>query len=305
MTPVSGTANNRPPAPFVVGVPRSGTTLLRLMLDAHPEMAIPPETYFVPNLIEACANGASPEDAHALMIEHRRFPDLSIDPGELLAALKAAAPLEPGDGVRAVFGLYARGRGRARWGDKTPAYLTSMDQIAEALPEARFVHIVRDGRDVALSILAMPEPDRPMRAPADAATVAKRWRKRIEKARAFAPSVPGRYTEVRYEDLVADPEPELREICELIELDLDPAMLAHHEQAGRGLGEMGRTLPAREGHAEQSPEARLQPHALATKPPTSERVEVWRSKMAAADVAAFEDVAGDLLADLGYAVGGS
>jgi hypothetical protein len=292
-------AERHPPVPFIVGVPRSGTTLLRLMLDAHPDLAIPPETYFVPNLIEAGTRGAGPDEIAALAGGHRRWADLGIDRDALLDELRSRSPLAPGNGVRAVFGLYAARRGKSRWGDKTPAYLTSMDQIAGALPEARFVHIVRDGRDVALSVLAMPVPDRPMRAPKTAEQVAKRWRKRIERARELAPSLPG-YAEVRYEDLVADPEPELERVCELIELDLDPAMLAHHERAAEGLGEMDRDLPARGDLPEQRAEARLAPHTLATRPATEERIGVWRREMSETDQAAFEGVAGDLLAELGY-----
>jgi LPS sulfotransferase NodH len=288
-----------PPVPFVVGVPRSGTTLLRLMLDAHPQMAIPPETYFVPNLIEAGERGASPEEVCNLVSRHRRWGDLGIEREALLDELRSRAPLGAGDGVRAVFGLYAARRGKGRWGDKTPAYLTSMEQIAGALPEARFIHILRDGRDVALSVLAMPAPDRPMRAPKTAVQVAKRWRKRIERAREEGPGLPG-YLEVRYEDLVADPEPALKRVCELIELDLDPAMLSHHERADEGLGELDRDLPARGDLPEQPAEARLAPHVLVTRPPTQERIGVWRREMTEADRAAFESIAGDLLAELGY-----
>jgi hypothetical protein len=293
-------AADRKPAPFVVGVPRSGTTLLRLMLDAHPQMAIPPETYFVPNLIEACEGGAGPEQAHTLMTTHRRWGDLGLDDAALLERLRAAPqPLSAGDAVRAVFELYTERRGKQRWGDKTPAYLTSIGEISRALPEARFVHIVRDGRDVALSVLAMPEADRPMRSPQTVAEVAARWRKRIERAREQSSGLPG-YLEVSYEDLVTDPEPQLRRVCELIDLDLDSAMLAHHESADEGLAEMDRDLPASESLPEQLAEARLAPHRLANRPPTGERIGRWRTQMDAGDVAAFEEEAGELLAELGY-----
>jgi hypothetical protein len=293
-------AEDHRPVPFFVGVPRSGTTLLRLMLDAHPAMAIPPETYFVPNLIEACDGGAGPEQAHALMTTHRRWGDLGIDGDALLERLRAAPqPLSGGDAVRAVFELYAERRGKQRWGDKTPAYLTSIGEISSALPEARFVHIIRDGRDVALSVLAMPDADRPMRAPKTAAEVAARWRKRIERAREQSAGLPG-YVEVSYEDLVTNPEPQLRRVCELIDLDLDPAMLAHQKSADEGLAEMDRDLPASDALPEQSAEARLAPHRLANRPPTGARIGRWRTEMDSADVAAFEEEAGELLAQLGY-----
>src|SRR2546430_13399132 len=82
----------RPPAPFVVGVPRSGTTLLRLMLDAHPELAIPPETHFLPKLIKACRDaeqaGSDPgERAVEIITHHRRWPDFGLAEADLRARM--------------------------------------------------------------------------------------------------------------------------------------------------------------------------------------------------------------------------
>src|SRR3954468_18521703 len=83
----------RPPAPFVVGVPRSGTTLLRLMLDAHPQLAIPPETHFLPKLIRACqeeldADRDGRKRALELITQHRRWPDFGLDAADLEARLR-------------------------------------------------------------------------------------------------------------------------------------------------------------------------------------------------------------------------
>ncbi len=79
----------RPPVPFIVGVGRSGTTMLRLMLDAHPDLAIPPETHFVPALIEAIQGGASREKAVGEMTAVRQWGDLGIEPEEVLERWKA------------------------------------------------------------------------------------------------------------------------------------------------------------------------------------------------------------------------
>ena len=113
-----------------------------------------------------------------------------------------------------------------------------MQPIGELLSEARFVHLIRDGRDVALSRRA-----RGMGASKPMADTARLWRKRIEGAREAAKRLRGRYVELRYEDLVADPEPGLRRVCELIELDYDPAMLAYHDGAGERLAELGDLAP--------------------------------------------------------------
>ena len=146
----------RPPAPFVVGATRSGSTLLRLMLDAHPEVAIPSETHFVPDVIKACRRGGAGADEVAdLIIGHHRWGDFHLDPDELRRRLRALPRVRPGDAVRTVFELYAEGKGKSRWGDKTPGYARHMPSIERALPEARFVHLIRDGRDVALSVIPL------------------------------------------------------------------------------------------------------------------------------------------------------
>src|SRR5919108_2531245 len=144
------------PAPFIVGATRSGTTLLRLMLDAHPEMAIPSETHFIPDLIKAYRlESTSPERLAEVVTSHRRWGDFHLDAAELLERFRAIDPLTPGDAIRAFFELYAEREGKARWGDKTPGYVREMHRIESVLPEARFVHLIRDGRDVALSVLGM------------------------------------------------------------------------------------------------------------------------------------------------------
>jgi LPS sulfotransferase NodH len=295
-------APKRDPVPFIVGVPRSGTTMLRLMLDAHPEMAIPPETYFVTNLIEAADGGAGPDQLAKVLTSHRRWGDLGIDAAELRERLRAIGRPTGGDAVRVAFGLYAEGRKKPRWGDKTPAYLTNIAEIHRALPEARFIHLIRDGRDVALSIMRMPEADRPMRRPDTIGLVARRWSRRIRRARDQAEGVP-HYIEIRYEDLVRDPEAALRSACELIELPFTEEMLEFHSRAADRLEEMNRDLAARDELPAQSAEGRIAPHALASRPPSSERIGVWRREMTPEDLAEFEREGAEMLRELGYELG--
>jgi Sulfotransferase family len=282
----------REPAPFVVGVSRSGTTLLRLMLDAHPELAIPAETHFVPDLLER--GRAGPEELVDAIVGARTWGDFGLQAEALRAEVAAADARGPADVLRAFYGLCARERGKPRWGDKTPGYVKRMGAIAAGLGEARFVHLIRDGRDVALSRRA-----RGMGATKPIGEVARLWQRRIENARRQARRLRGRYLELRYEDLVADPEPALRRVCELIELGYDPAMLSHDKTAARRLAELGDLEPEGERAARPAGERRAA-HSLAAERPTELRVEAWRTEMEPADRAEFEAVAGDLLRDLGY-----
>jgi hypothetical protein len=273
-----------PPAPFVVGVGRSGTTLLRLMLDAHPQLAIGPETQFLADLIHL-------DDPVEGIVGSRTWGDFGLDPDEFA---QRAAGQDLSGVLRAFYGLYAEAQGKPRWGEKTPGYVRNMDSIATVLPEAHFIHLIRDGRDVALSRRARGMgADKPM------AKTATLWRRRIEDARSQARKLDGRYLEVRYEDLVADPEPQLRRICELIELDFDSAMLRHADAAPERLAELGDLAAAGERQARDAGE-RAVAHARAKGPATTARTGAWRTEMDEDDRHEFETVAGELLRDLGY-----
>ncbi|MFL5819908.1 MAG: sulfotransferase family protein [Solirubrobacteraceae bacterium] len=285
------------PAPFVVGVTRSGTTLLRLMLDAHPQLAVPPETHFALEVIAAFKEGpVTPERFVAIVTGHRRWPDFGLDADVLRARVSEAQPLAAGPALRAFYRYYADQAGKPRWGDKTPGYLRKMSSIERALPEARFIHLIRDGRDVAVSITGLHF------GPRSVPKAAHRWAKRIRVAREQGRRV-GHYTEVRYEDLVLEPEATLRRICAFVELDWDPAMLDYHDRAADRLQEITRDLPrSREGEVIRA-DQRVGIHALASRPPQSDRVGRWRTEMSDSDQAAFVETAGDLLAELGYPTG--
>lgn len=285
-----------PPAPFVVGVNRSGTTLLRMMLDAHPELAMPPETHFVPELIDVAAAGRStPEEYLAVITKQREWGDFGLTESQLLDAFRGIEPLNPGDALRAFYRLYAERVGKPRCGEKTPIYVKSIRKIHDALPEARFVHVIRDGRDVALSIRDRAVKEHPIE------RIAERWVRRIGQARRQSRHVP-HYMEIRYEQLVVETEPTLRRVCELFELPWDDAVLDYHRRSAERLGEMRRELPADERRTTLSVERRMATHARTTERPNPARVGRWREEMSVADRAVFESIAGDLLRELGYEV---
>jgi hypothetical protein len=285
-----------PPTPFVVGATRSGTTLLRLMLDAHPQLAIPSETHFIPEVIEAVdERGTGPDRLIELLVAHRRWGDFDLEADDLRERLVALdEPFTAAEAVRAFYRLYADKEGKPRWGDKTPGYLRKMRTIQAALPEARFVHLIRDGRDVALSVLEQQFGPQTIEAAAEL------WRERIARARAQRPWL-AHYIEVRFEDLVLDTEATLRTICEFIELPFDAAMLDYHERAARRLQEKARELKRRHGGT-QSAEQRLRSHHKTLEPPNPSLVAGWRTKMDPSDRRTYEQLAGELLAELGYEI---
>jgi hypothetical protein len=288
-----GPAEHPFPVPFVVGVNRSGTTLLRLMLDAHPQLAIPPETHFIPELVKGCQEGAGPDETLEFLTAFRRWPDFRLDADELGRRWRALDPFTAADALRAFYGLYAEQAGKPRWGDKTPRYTRKISLIHRVLPEARFVHLIRDGRDVALSLMEVHF------GPDDVRTAAGRWTQWIAQARRHGEKV-GHYVELRYEDLIADPEEVLRRICEHVELPWDVAMLTYHERAGERIGEIVRDFDRASGGPPIPADVRAHQHRHVSQPPREDRVARWRRDMSPADQAAFEEIAGDLLTELGY-----
>jgi hypothetical protein len=283
------------PAPFIVGVPRSGTTLLRLQLDAHPELALPAETGFggVARRLEGSA--VTRDELLDALTGMPTWVDLAMSRDELGDLL---AGVEDGDltaGLRAFYRGYAAARGKTRYGDKTPGHAADMEVLARVLPEAHFIHIIRDGRDVALSLSEVSW------GPADITLAAEKWVSELRRARKRAHGLArGTYMELRYEDLVAEPEPVLRKVARFVDLPWDEAMLAYHRKAEERMSrEMARTLKPL-GGGTITAEERARQHELVSRPPSQSRVGRWRTEMSPEDRAAFELVAGKMLKRLGY-----
>ena len=183
-----------PPFPFIVGGDRSGATLLRLLLDAHPDIAMTPETRWLPGAVRKF--WADPNDAagvRAVILGEPSWVDMGISTEDLGAILAGHSSERPGDTLREIFRRYASRRGAARVGNKTPLHHLTMHEIARILPEAHFIHIIRDGRDVASSCRDLWfGPGHDIRA------AAMFWMWRIRETRQQAQFLP-HYLEVRYE----------------------------------------------------------------------------------------------------------
>jgi hypothetical protein len=230
------------------------------------------------------------------MKAHREWGDFEISDEEMLGKFRALPKLRPGPAVRSFYEIYATRQGKPRYGEKTPTYVQKMKLIQRALPEARFCHVIRDGRDVALSVL-----DRTVR-DLTAGDVAKRWQKKVRKAQEDSPQLE-HYMEIRYEDLILDTEPILRKVCEFFELEWQDELLTYHERSADRLQEMARALPSDGRAKELTVERRMATHEMTTKPPSADRVQRWRKQMTEEQRSQFEEVAGGLLEELGYPVG--
>jgi hypothetical protein len=262
-------------AVVVLGVSRSGTTLLKAMLDAHSQLAIPSESYFLPQLWDR--HGERPErDAFVEDLTRlQRLREWGVDPEQVRARL----PERPtfAEAIESIYRLYAESEGKPRFGDKTPLYMQHLDVLDRAFPDARYVHIVRDGRDAACSLLAMTRKPRfNLTRPRGVGDFAVAWQREVRAAREFGRT--HAYHEVRYEDLVEQPGQRLREVCAFLELEYEPGMLEYHRREDPSL------------YAD---------HPRLAEPPVPD-TRSWRREMRPADAELFETIAGDLLAELGY-----
>jgi len=263
---------------IVLGVGRSGTTLLRVMLDRSSELAIPYETFFVPQL--AHRHGSRPKLDEFLddLGRLRTLYDWGITPDDVRPRLREG--MTTSEAIAAIFETYAERQGKPRWGDKTPLYMQQLPLLERLFPDAIWVHLVRDGRDAALSFLELPEgfTGKTWAQPRSVAQFAARWRTEILAARRLGGHAGGRYLELRYEDLVEEPERWLRRVCEHASLAYEPEMLDH-------------TRPSDTAHMPE--------HRNLAQPPTP-GLRDWRSQMSREHALAFEQVAGDVLQSAGY-----
>jgi hypothetical protein len=252
--------------------------VLKEMLDHHPDIAIPTESYFVPQLWDRHGESPDPEEFIRDVGRLARVREWGVGPADVSERL----PAEPtfAEAIQAVFRAYADRRGKRRFGDKTPAYMQRLDVLERGFPGAQYVHLVRDGRDAGLSFVDMRRRPRfDWARPRGLGAFAAQWRREVEAARQFGRERPaGRYHELRYEDLIDDPEGTLGDLCDFLGIEFDRGMLEYHRDGDR---------------------TRLVDHPRLAEPPTP-GLRRWREQMAPDDAERFEATAGELLAELGY-----
>lgn len=277
-------ASGDPPI-FVVGAQRSGTTMLRYMLCGHPRLYIPPESNFIPRFFsQRTAASLQPEEAIQILEEILRyrvfFKDWRGEKPEPARFVKALPDLRPSTLLDALYTQYSNQFGAQRWGDKSPIYTSHLDVISQIFPSAQVIHILRDGRDVALSMLKSYQGPRFFYV--DLAYATHSWKRRVRQARNVGRQLgAGRYYEVRYEHLVANPEKILSEICEYLSESYVPVMAEPHRMASQSYYSTGI-------------------HAATLKPPSTQSSGRWRREMSKGDQRLFQAMAGDLLEELGY-----
>lgn len=266
------------PPVFVGGCPRSGTTLLRTMLNSHPHLAVPHETRFMVlawrrrNLFGDLRKAENRRDVARWVLNEPkgRFSRIGVPKEELLEAF-AAAPPTLGSLMATCFARYAEQNGKPRWGDKRPSYAQNLDALFAMFPDAQFVNVVRDPR---ASVASMGRNwDGWGRLPS-AVEIWERTDRDIQKA--FRRLRADQITEVRYEDLVTDPQRTLEKLCAFLALDPAgvPDMLTYYEGGDLPTGEL---------------------HKNAAQPVSTGSLRLWAEELDDPDIAFIEDALAEQL----------
>jgi hypothetical protein len=256
---------------FVGGAGRSGTTLLRVILDSHHNIACGPELKVIPKL---CALWQDLQTSFAPPLRQYLLAPKDINDivGQMILAL-----LEK----------YRQHSGKMRVAEKSPNNVYFFEHLNHMFPESPLVHVIRDGRDVVCSLLTMnwfnSETRQKLEYTSDARKAAGYWANSVRAGQAAGqkPSVATRYIELRYELLVTDPTPTLRKLFTFLDEPWDPAVLRYHEQGRNLAGESSASQVSRELY--------------------TSAVGRWQRDLNPKDKAAIKEVAGDLLIELGYA----
>ncbi|MFC8511615.1 sulfotransferase family protein [Streptomyces sp. NPDC057257] len=274
---------------FVLGCPRSGTTLLQLMLHAHPRIALPPETRFVLPAYEDRLRFGDLRDKGnraglAAWITGRketRFHELGLDAGRVAERITDGPPTL-GSALGIALRSYAESHGKVRWGDKRPAYALHVEEILRLFPTAQFVHLVRDGRDCVASLLGMPWWHRGFH------EAVATWAQVMDVTRRYARTLgPDTWHELRYEDLLTDPEPQLRALCAYLGEEYASGMTEPHRLAGTA-------VPARKTW-----------HRRTHGTLDASRAGSWARRLTPDQIRLCEAVLGDRLVRNGYELSGA
>jgi hypothetical protein len=272
---------------FIVGAARSGTTLLQRMIGSHPNISAPTgESHFMVPLGRTERQWGNLRDPRCVARVLERMQEISpeftdedlqgltFDPPKLAPLLAKRVDGTMVGLIRALFEHNAHGQGKQRWADKTPYYVLHMEMILEMFPDTQFVHIIRDGRDCAISMLGRRHELRIY----SVYHAAQTWAQYVNAGQINGNRLRAdQYHELHYEDLITDPERVLRALCHYLDEPFDARMVNFRRSSDVG----NRTPLLRQS---------LQPANR----------EKWRGSLSTWQIRVFESEAGATLARNGY-----
>ncbi len=276
---------------FIVGCDRSGTTLLSLILSQSSDLHVTLESGFIPDLYKNISDYGDFDTAknrwyflRDLQTIKATSKTIAFDIFELSEedaekALHKAAPTDYAGAIDALFRMTAKINGKTRWGNKTPKYVLHIPLLNTLFPNAKIIHIIRDPRDVAASILKAGWTSTIKEA-------ALYWNKRVNaglKGRSLGDNI---YYELKYESLLKKPKVEIKNICDWLEIDFQEDIVDRY----------------REDENRSSIIEHNNLFDLIGKPIDASRAYAWKKSMRKADFAEIEEVNKDLIKKLNYEI---
>lgn len=223
---------------FIIGCQRSGTTLVRLILNSHSQIAIPEEGTFWMPLLRRFRNRSNVhipqkelENILKYISKNSQFKLWCMDPNPVISEILSSKQCTLRNLMEAFYKHYAILQGKNIWGDKTPSFFRMIPVLNQIFPEAKFIHVVRDGRDVYLSRKRM----NPLMKNLSVSAI--EWKYKIIKARRDLEKLPtNKWIEIRYEDLVKNPENIVKKICEFLGIKYEKKMLLFYKDSSKYIG---------------------------------------------------------------------
>lgn len=271
---------------FIVSAPRSGTTLLQYRLRNHPRISIPTgESHFFITLYrnrDSFGDLSRLENVRAVLAamyqQSQKFLDsdlhgLKFDLDTLSKELCAEGRHSLPAIISGLFEKNASGEGKVRWGDKTPYYVMHIPKLMKWWPNAQIIHLIRDGRDVALSLFGRIHDFGVY----NTYSAAKYWQQYVERGHELGSALPpGQYFEIHYEDLLANPEETMQKLCDFLTEEYSSNLfnIESVENAGKT--------------------------PLVYQPIKSENAGKWRTKMTSRQIRLFKSAAGGTLLHFNY-----
>ena len=275
--------NNGQPI-FIVGVPRSGTTLIASMFSAHPDIAISPETHFLNYWMRQYSHldVSVPENFEVFwqaLSESERFSYLGISPEATLARIQANSQIDYKTIFTSILQEYALKRQKPRWGEKTPMHYKNINQLLEWYPKARVIWMLRDPRAVVASLLKMDWAD------SRDYVNARLWHYSLHSFERQW-SKDERVRLIQYEALVDDPELVMQRLCRFLDEEYSPDMVSNRSESNS-------PIINRKGWAKAHLEAALQPVTLTA-------IRKWQSALSPKQIAMVECITQHKMIKYGY-----
>jgi len=290
MTSIKSDDITNTPFLFIVGRPRSGTTLLRTIFDAHPNVCIPPECHLIINLYPRYGKILQWDKITLLSFykdlqKQWLFDTWNINQELLLAELlKMAGKNTYGNVCKLVYASHESLFDKQKiqlYGDKNPGYAIYTEKLLQIFPNAKFIHITRDYRDNYVSIkdvdFELPIPS----------MVVEKWKNFVKRFNRAMDKHPDSHRVIRYEDLATDPELHTRQLCEFAGIPFLPEMLEFHDKRDKVEGSKAHRL------VEKYHQSLM--HQINTG-----RIGLWQDKLSKRTVRIADITAGKTAALAGY-----